>query len=99
LKAVRERLAMPVKRIEEALAKGGWLAGEAYSLADIDAFALLAPLPDLAPDTVSERATPRILEFLARVRERPAVKKALARARTPRPQEAFIPGAEPSRWG
>lgn len=99
LARVRERLGMPVRRIEDTLAKGPWLAGEAYSIADIDAFALLAPLPDLAPDAVSERATPRIMEFLRRMRERPAVKKALAHARTPRPQETFTPGAEPSRWG
>jgi glutathione S-transferase len=99
LAAVRERLGMPVKRIEDALGQSEWLAGDAYSIADIDAFALLAPLPDLAPDTVNERATPRVADFLRRMRERPAVQRALASARTPRPQEAFIPGAEPSRWG
>lgn len=99
LAAVRERLGAPVRRIEDALAQGGWLAGASYSIADIDAFALLAPLPDLAPQVVSEGATPRIMDFLRRVRERPAVGRALARAKTPRPQEAFIPGAEPSRWG
>ena len=99
LAAVRERLAMPLKRIEDALAAGPWLAGAQYSIADIDAFAMLGPLPDLAPEQVSERAAPRIGEFLRRVRERPAVQRALAYARTPRPQEAFVPGAEPSRWG
>ncbi len=99
LAQVRERLRMPVRRIEETLAKGAWLAGDAYSIADIDAFALLAPLPDLAPDIVNDGATPRISEFLRRMRARPAVRRALARARTPKPQEAFIPGAEPSRWG
>lgn len=99
LAAVRERLGMPVKRLENALAKASWLAGDAYSIADIDAYALLAPLPDLAPEVVSERATPHILDFLCRVRERPAVERALAYAKTPRPQEAFVPGAEPSRWG
>jgi len=99
LATVRERLKMPVKRIEEALGKGAWLAGPAYSIADIDAFAMLSPLPDLAPELVSERATPRVVEFLARVRARPAVQQAFAAAQTPRPHEAFVPGAEPSRWG
>lgn len=96
---IRERLGMPVKRIESALGAGRWLAGDAYSIADIDAFALLAPLPDLAPELVSERATPHILEHLRAVRARPAVDKALKHARTPHPQQAFVPGAEPSRWG
>jgi hypothetical protein len=31
--------------------------------------------------------------------ERPAVKKALALSRSGKPHEAFVPGAEPSRWG
>lgn len=99
LAKIRERLGMPVKRIESALGAARWLAGDAYSVADIDAYALLAPLPDLAPELVSERAAPRITEFLRAVRARPAVEKALAHARTPNPQRAFIPGAEPSRWG
>jgi hypothetical protein len=33
------------------------------------------------------------------MRERPAVRAALALSRTGKPQEAFVPGAEPSRWG
>lgn len=99
LAAIRERLAMPVKRIEDALTATPWLAGPQYSIADIDAFAMLSPLPDLAPEQVSEKATPRIMQFLHRVRERPAVQQALALAKTAKPQEAFVPGAEPSRWG
>ncbi len=99
LAAVRDRLAAPVKRFEDALGQTAWLAGPAYSVADIDAFAMLSPLPDVAPEVVSEKATPRILQFLHRMRERPAVRQALALAKTARPQEAFVPGAEPSRWG
>ncbi len=99
LASVREQLAMPVKRLEEALGRAAWLAGSNYSVADIDAFAMLAPLPALVPELVSERATPRIAQFLGRMRERPAVQRALAFAKTPRPEEAFVPGAEPSRWG
>ena len=66
---------------------------------DIDAFAVLSPVPDLAPEVVNPHQTPRITEFLHRMRERPAVRAALALSRTGRPQEAFVPGAEPSRWG
>jgi len=99
LAAVRERLAMPVQRIEGALAASSWLAGPRYSIADIDAYGMLSPLPDLAPEQVSEKATPHITQFLRRMRERPAVQQALALAKTQKPQEAFVPGAEASRWG
>lgn len=99
LRSVRGQIQMPVKRIEDALGRASWLAGPGYSVADIDAFAMLSPLADLAPEVVSEKAAPRITQFLRRVRERPAVQRALARAKTARPQEAFVPGAEPSRWG
>ena len=99
LATMHERLKFPVKRVEEALAKTPWLTGPAYSIADIDAFAMLNVLPDLAPDVVSDKATPRVLDFLKRMRERRAVKDALALSKTGKPQEAFVPGAEPSRWG
>ena len=48
---------------------------------------------------VNERATPRIVEYLQRVGARAAVKAALGYSRTGKPQEAFVPGTEPSRWG
>jgi glutathione S-transferase len=97
--SLQERLRFPLGRLEQALSSCAWLAGSAYSIADIDAFALLRSLPTLAPDLVSERATPRIVDFLDRMHERPAVKKALALSRSGKPHEAFVPGAEPSRWG
>jgi glutathione S-transferase len=97
--AALEQLAAPVARIEAELAASAWLAGADYSIADIDAFATLAPLPILAPSTVSARATPHIVRFLERMQARPAVRAALALSRTGRPAEAFVPGPEPSRWG
>ena len=96
---VRERLKFPLGRVEQTLGASSWLAGAEYSLADIDAFALLRPLPTLLPELVNERQTPRIAEFLQRMHERTAVRKALARSRSGKPEEAFVPGAEPSRWG
>ena len=93
------RLGLPVKRLETAFAASTWLAGPDYSIADIDAFAMLLALPRLAPDVVNTAATPHILDFLARMRSRPAVRAALARSHSGRPEEAFIPGPEASRWG
>jgi glutathione S-transferase len=89
----------PVQRVEDALAKSAWLTGAAYSIADIDAYAMLSVMPDLAPELVNAQATPRIVEFLNRMRERRAVRDALAMSKTGKPHEAFVPGAEPSRWG
>lgn len=99
LDTARERLKFPVFRIETALAEAPWLAGPHYSIADIDAFAMLRCLPDLAPELVSARGTPRIADFLARMEARPAVKAALATSRSGKPGEHFVPGVEPSRWG
>jgi glutathione S-transferase len=96
---IQERLRFPLGRVEQTLSSSTWLAGSAYSIADIDAFGLLRSLPTLAPDLVNERATPRIAEFLNRMNGRPAVKRALALSRSGKPHEAFGPGAEPSRWG
>jgi len=99
LAAIRQRLESPVKRVESTLGEAAWLAGRDYSIADIDAFAMLNVLPELAPELVNGQVTPRILEFLGRMRERRAVREALALSRTGKPHEAFVPGAEPSRWG
>jgi len=96
---VRERLQFPLGRVEQTLSNSPWLAGSAYSIADIDAFALLRSLPTLTPELVNERTTPRIVDFLNRMQDRAAVKKALALSRSGKPHEAFVPGAEPSRWG
>jgi GSH-dependent disulfide-bond oxidoreductase len=97
--AITERLGISMRRVEGALGQSAWLAGPAYSIADIDAFALLAALPSLAPELVGEKSTPRITDFLRRMHERKAVQAALALSRSGKPFEAFVPGAEPSRWG
>ena len=99
LAGVRQRLSAPLQRIESALAAGNWLAGADYSIADIDAFALLNPLPRLAAELLDRNDAPRTLDFLERMRERPAVQQALSLSRSGNPQEAFVPGAEASRWG
>jgi len=95
----RERLKFPVARVESQLAHGPWLAGPSYTIADIDAFAMLRVIPDLAPDVVNAAATPRISEYLERIAARPAVKAALSMSRSGKPEQHFVPGVEPSRWG
>jgi glutathione S-transferase len=96
----RRRAGLLVERIEKALDGGkSWLVQDHYTLADIDAFALANPLPKLLPEACNATASPRTMEWLERMRARPAVKQALAESRTGRPDEAFVPGPEHPRWG
>lgn len=99
LDEVRRGLEGPVARIEATLAEEPWLAGPDFTIADIDAYALLAALPNLAPTVVNPVETPRVSAFLERVRARAAVERALSFSRTGAPHTAFVPGPEPSRWG
>jgi glutathione S-transferase len=99
LKAAADRLAAPIARIEKTLRDGPWLAGPAFSVADIDAYPMLCVLPDLAAAVVNPNATPRIVEYLARITARDSVHEALQSARTDHPERHFVPGVEASRWG
>jgi glutathione S-transferase len=99
VQAAADRLAAPVARVEKALQSGPWLAGPAFSVADIDAYPMLCVLPDLAPAAVNPAATPRISEYLGRIAARGSVRAALRTARTEHPERQFVPGAEASRWG
>ena len=76
-----------------------WLAGPAFSVADIDAYPMLCVLPDLAPSVVNPGATPRIMEYVGRIAARDSVRAARRVARTDHPERQFVPGAEASRWG
>ena len=99
LATARDRLKFPVSRVEATLSREPWIAGPEYSIADIDAFAMLRVLGDLAPEVVNGEATPRILDYVSRISARPAVRAALATSRSGRPEQHFVPGVEPSRWG
>jgi GST-like protein len=99
VQAAADRLAAPVARVEKALRAGPWLAGPALSVADIDAYPMLCVLPDLAPAVVNPVATPHIAEYLGRIAARDSVRAALGKARTPQPEQQFVPGLEASRWG
>jgi glutathione S-transferase len=93
----RRKARFAVSRLEEQLAKTAWLAGAKYSISDIEAFALTMSLPKLVPDALEK--APRFKEWTAKMKERPAVKKALAMSKTGKPEEAFAPGPEHARWG
>jgi glutathione S-transferase len=99
LKAAQTRLQAAVARTEKALQEGPWLAGPAFSVADIDAYPMLCVLPDLASSVVNPGATPRIMEYVGRIAARDSVRAARRVARTDHPERQFVPGAEASRWG
>lgn len=98
LALIRNRLTKPVQQIEENLKKSPWLVGNRYSIADIDVFSMIWTLPDLEPEMVNKNNTPAIMEYIDRIKDRPAVKSAFAMSRSGRPHECFVPGIEPSRW-
>lgn len=95
----RRKVGLAVKRIEASLQSSPWLAGDAYSLADIEAFSLTNGLAKLTPDLVNDKACPAMMGWLERVRARPAVRAALAMSKTGKPDESYAPGPEHSRWG
>ena len=94
LKAATDRLGAPIARVEAALSGSSWLAGPAFSIADIDAYPMLRVLPDLAPAVVNAQSTPRICEYIGRIAARDSVREALKAARTEHPERQFVPGLE-----
>ena len=74
----RRTLAEGIAKMEAALADGPWLAGPHYSLADIAMFAMAAHMPARFGDIMSEAVSPRVMDWHARMKARPAVAAALA---------------------
>ena len=74
----RRRCGLSIQRMESILANHQWLAGDEYSLADVNSYSMVAGMPRLMPEHMNKDNAPRSLEWLARMDERPAVKAALA---------------------
>ena len=67
-----------VKKLEGRLNESKWLACDQYTLADICNFAIANGMQHGFPEFVNEKDTPAILDWLARINERPAAKKMFA---------------------
>lgn len=80
-----------IDRVETTLAKSSWLVGDAYTIADINAFAWVNALPGLMPGDVSEAKSPKTLAWLRKIAERPAVTRALAMGRRATGSGGFPP--------
>ena len=87
----RERIGQGVDKIEAALAAADWLVGGAYSVADINGFALTHTLPRLTPDLVNDQRTPRMMAWLTRIGGRKAVQDALAMGKSPLGPDVYAP--------
>ena len=67
--------------VEAALAGGPWLLGDFYSLADINFFAYCGgALEAMFPEIAHRGRCPRVMDWIGRVKARPAVTRALATA-------------------
>jgi glutathione S-transferase len=64
--------------MEKILTESPWLAGRAYSLAEVNSYSAVAALPRLYPEVMNRQETPRSIEWLERMNARPAVQAALA---------------------
>lgn len=87
----RRRVLFCTDALEAHLAKHTWIAGETFSLGDINGFNLGYALPLSQPDHCNDARTPHIMEWLRRIYERPATKATWALGRTPMVQRvAFL---------
>lgn len=93
----KAKIAAAVAMVEDQLADGrDWLMGR-FSIADLETFAWLAGMADIEPQAFAD--TPRAIGWLARMRRRPGVVAALARASVDHPLRCWAPGPEINRWG
>jgi glutathione S-transferase/GST-like protein len=79
----RRRILLGVQCLEDTLSERPWLAGAIYSIADMIGFNMVAALPAMMPDIAGDATTPRIMEWLRRMNERPAVRAIRTHFRTP----------------
>ena len=72
------RLEEGARLLESSLARSPWLAGDSFSIADIVGYNMAGGMPRLFGQIMNDASTPRCMEWLERVRSRPAIRAALA---------------------
>ncbi len=82
LEESRRRVVFSIGVLEEHLSAHRWIAGETYSLGDVNGFNLAYALPLSQPQRCNDRQTPHIMEWLRKIYERPAARETWALART-----------------
>ena len=74
-----EKIIYAVDKVEKQLAKTEWLAGDEYTLADINFYSMCGMMVErMFPDLKIAERCPRLIEWREAVTARPAVAKALA---------------------
>jgi glutathione S-transferase len=75
--AARGRLVAMLDRMEETLRRTRWLAGDAYSIADIAVVPFAKRIDEeIAPDEMTEQRHPRVAAWWAAIQARPAFARA-----------------------
>jgi glutathione S-transferase/GST-like protein len=93
------KVQLVIDRMEGILANADWLIGDSYSIADIDTFAMVNSLADIASGIVNSDDAPKTMAWLERIADRPAVKAVIASGTKHEAGKVFAPGPEHSRWG
>jgi glutathione S-transferase len=93
----KRKVGVSIERMETILSKSNWLAGDEYSLADVNSYSMVVPVPRFFPEFLNEKVAPRTMDWVRRMNERPAVKAALAMARNPLPGAAAAQPASGTR--
>jgi glutathione S-transferase len=81
LAEARRKVTVSMERMEGLLTKRKWLAGNEYSLADVNSYSMVMAVPRHVPEAMSEEKTPRSMAWLDKMNARPAVRAALATSR------------------
>ena len=89
------KVRVSVARLEARLSESPWLAGPDYTLADICNFAIANGMQFGFKEVVNEKDTPRLVDWINRINERPAAKEMFAKAK--RENLAPRPKAEPAK--
>jgi glutathione S-transferase/GST-like protein len=76
------RASAGIANLEGHLSRYKWVAGDAYSLGDINGFNLGYALPLSQPDHCNDEKTPHIMAWLRAIYARPATKQTWAKGRT-----------------
>ncbi len=79
LTEARDKLRRVVARMEAQLAKGDWIVGDDYSLADIKVYSMAPGVERILPDVCNATASPHVYAWLRRMDARPAVRAMRAR--------------------
>jgi glutathione S-transferase len=74
-----EKILYAVDKVEKQLGASAWIAGDAYTLADINFFSYCGvSVERMFPELAIEKRCPRLAAWTQRMRARPAVARALA---------------------